>query len=205
MREQSSISGPMLGVIAAVAVAIGGAVWWFSQPDVKAETKPAVAELPAKTIAPRPATAATAVPSPAARVAAPVAAPAVVQPNAAPATAVALAVPAVPENPESRAELQTTVPLAVRLLESGDFVGFVQKFAPPQVLARPGVTAEQLAQRFDGTADGAQLLQALHMIEGQTPAYDATGDKASYELNPPVGNHKTLDFIKIDGEWKLGG
>jgi len=96
------------------------------------------------------------------------------------------------------------------MLESKDYASVVKASLPPSVMSQlpAGMSPDVLlagAMQNPGFADEmGQMLQALKAIKDQAPTLDATGNKATFTLNPPIGEHKDLTFVKEAGMWYPG-
>jgi RNA polymerase sigma factor (sigma-70 family) len=119
---------------------------------------------------------------------------------------------------DPQADLKTAIPDIVRLLRSGHQVAFLQTYFPPgtidpqyierlqkyqqQVQAifaqHPEALSAQVDQQVQqqGVEYAAEYYEA---IEDQTPAFNDTGDEATY--NRPTNG--TMVFVKIDGKWYI--
>jgi hypothetical protein len=58
-------------------------------------------------------------------------------------------------------------------------------------------------QKPDIEQNLVQMLPAMKRIQDQTPELSEDGNRATYALDPPVGNMKSVAFVKIDGNWYL--
>jgi len=125
-----------------------------------------------------------------------------------PATPAASAIAAT--GPDPRADLATFVPEMIRMLEAKDYISFLKSSMSPSDLAQmpagmsPDILLAGVSQDPGFATEMDQVLQALKAIKDQTPTLDATGNKATYTLNPPIGDHKDLSFTKENGLWYPG-
>ncbi len=54
---------------------------------------------------------------------------------------------------------------------------------------------------LDRQAD--DTLRALQSVRGHAPEMSLDGTHATYTVDPPIGDNKSLTFVKIDGNWYL--
>ena len=110
-----------------------------------------------------------------------------------------------------QADLQMAIATGLHFLGDQDFVGFLKTLMPPEALAseNKGATYEDFANEISKNADMAQtltqLVEALKRLDGQTPNMNDDQTRATYPLDPPVGKHQNIIFIKVDGVWYLNG
>jgi len=185
-----------------VVLAVLVAIWVFTQPKEPVAEKSADAPATAKSDAPKPA--APVISATPAQVEKPTLPP--VQSSASqPAAVEASATPA-----EPRANLDTAIAEAARLLEARDFVTLFKEFAPPEAADHlpQGMTIEQLAQMAQADpgaqAGMQQSLDALRSIQGQTPTMGDNDNTATYQANLPDGSTKKVILKKADtGLWYI--
>jgi len=182
-------------------IAVVAAIWLFTQPKEPATEKTAVTEAPANNEAPKPA---APIPASLAKVVPPIAAPA--QPSAPQPAAAIATTPA----EEPRANLETAIAEAARLIEANDIVTLFKEFAPPDEMAHlpPGMSIDQIAQMMQTEPGMDQRMQksldALHAIQGQTPIMSDSDNTASYEATMPDGTTKKVVMKKGDtGLWYI--
>lgn len=197
----------------ALALAITGVSAW----SCSKSSTPAADDKPAAS-APAPATAsATPAPTPVAASITPAAAPAVPKvvvatPAPVPAEAkpaINTAAPAAPATgPDPRLDVKTALPEAIKELEAKDYASFFKNFIPPSQVAQLPMPPEQMAAMISSVPQAAdqfnQMLSALKAIQAVTPTIDPSGNKATFALNPPLGNLKEVSFVKENGMWYLG-
>jgi len=193
-------------LILTLAIA-GASAWSCSKSSTPAaDDKSAAAPAPAAASAAAPAPASTA-PAMASAAKSPVSVPAMPAASVTPVVAAKPATPA-PSGPDPRAEVKTALPEAIRLISAKDYSGFIKEFMPPSAAKASGMTAEQMASMVAMAPQAgesfAKLLPALQAVKDLTPTMDASGNKATYTLNPPIGDIKDLNFVKEDGLWYLG-
>ncbi len=108
---------------------------------------------------------------------------------------------------DPHSDIKTLVPEVLRLLEAKDYAGFLKMTTPPSQLASLPVPLDQMASMLSsipGAADELNnLVQALNQIKDKTPTLDDTGNKATFPLDPPIGDHKDISFVKEKGLWYL--
>ncbi len=195
----------VLGAIVLLAAA-GGAFWLLHAP----------APVPAQASAPAPATVAPTPPAEvkAPRVAMPTAAPAPVE-AAAPVAAAEPATQPAPTNGDPQAELSTAIPDIIGLLQAGDMVGLMERYGPPDEIAKmPPEQLAQMKQQMQTEMQNPQMQQMMQSMvqvftamKDQTPTYNAAGDRATYQVTPPAGASapqgmpNKISFKKIDGKW----
>jgi hypothetical protein len=133
-----------------------------------------------------------------------------------PATTVTAAQAAASQSewPSPRAELATTIPELVRLIDAQDFETLMQDFMPPDELnallasvgtpGQPmplGVLAERMRQNPRVMQQMAAAAQFLNYVQTQTPIFDATGNIASYPMGKVINGQNSLTFVKVGGYW----
>ncbi len=180
----------LLTIVIAAALTIG--VVWLFNPGPPPQK---MAEAPKPAAAPKPAT-------PAAQVAAPVVAP--VKPQA-PAPAVASAA----KPGDAQSELNTAFSDIINLVQSGDFYTAFERYVPPDVQAQ--ISEEEKAQLKQEMASDPPPPEELQMfvgviqtMQGQSPALNDAGDRATYQVSDPTGRStqtQAIVFKKIDGKW----
>jgi len=111
---------------------------------------------------------------------------------------------------EPRANLDTTIAEATRLLEAKDFVTLLKEFAPPEAMDHlpQGMTLDQMAQMMqaDPRADVEMqnMLDALRSSQSQTPTMSDNDNTATYEATLPDGSTKSVVLKKADtGLWYI--
>jgi hypothetical protein len=110
------------------------------------------------------------------------------------------------QSPDPRTKPQTLVAEGIRLLEAKDYVKFLQTFVPPDEFKRLSeqASAEQIVASAGFSERIGMLLTALKSIKDATPALDAEGATATYQLKEPIlGNRDTMVFIKVGDFWYL--
>ncbi len=199
-------------IVAVFLAAAGGAVWWFLQPappppdpvKIAAAPKPVEAPKPAPVVAPT-------------KIAAPLAPP-VAAPKPVASAPVATAQPAAATG--TQAELNSAIDDISTMMQSGDMLGVMKKYMPPDQLAQ--IPPEQMAQMEQIMQQQAAVPQLQQMMQGmsqalgdlknQTPEMNATGDKATYQLTMPAGAlppgvnlppTQPVTFQKINGQWYI--
>jgi len=188
-----------IAIIIFVTVCAVGVAWWLrlrstqSNPPVAA---PSSVVLPEKSP--------DIVTSPA--VAAPVVAP--VKPVEPPADT-----PATPlSTSDPQENLSTAIPDLLNLIQSGDLLAAYERYMPPSYFAQmPPNIKEQLPQQMRNMQADPNMrkrselfVQALQLMQSQTPVYNAAGDRATYPISDPSGRNTNLApfvFQKIDGKW----
>lgn len=190
-----------------LALAISSAsAWSCSKSDTTAAADKSAA--PAATTAAAAPAAKPAASTPAAS--APAAASAAVVAAAKPAATVAASAPAAakPTGPDPRADIKTAIPEAIRLLEAKDYANFIKSFMPPSQLSQMPIPVDQLAAMMSADPSAAAqfqtMIDVLKRIQTLTPTMDASGNKATYTLDPPAGNEKQVSLVKENGLWYLG-
>jgi len=117
-----------------------------------------------------------------------------------------LTLSALPEN----ADLMTAIPALIHYLETDDFVRILPFLLTPEEIQQmlqsgKAASVQDLAEKFRAELKnhgGANFLaQALNLIKDQPASIDVTGNKAIYEIDPPIAGHKEITFIKKDGLW----
>jgi hypothetical protein len=119
-------------------------------------------------------------------------------------TIVAIASPQSAQAADPRREkLDTAISEAVRLLESNEYVAFLERYMAPQELERlKERPLQEFAQRF-GEDKAPRLLRVLKMITGTTPTLDPDGTKAVYQLSDPIEGKSSITFFKVDKYWYI--
>jgi hypothetical protein len=137
-----------------------------------------------------------------------------------------------PDPTDPQANLKTALQDIARLTRAEQLVEEYQTYTPPDEIDPAMVQQLQYEQQHDGdmtppdptnyhgppTEEDKQFWAQLNdavahsyeELESQTPTYNATGDKATYQYTrPPIfGTHEgpiPLDFVKIDGKWYEDG
>jgi hypothetical protein len=193
-------------LVLALAVSSASA-WSCSKSDTStpaaADSKPAAPATAPAAAAPAPAVASAAV-----KVEAPKPAPAVATTMKAAASMTAPAPAATPVGSDARSDIKTAIPEAIRLLEAKDYTNFIKNFMPPSQLAQMPVPVDQLAALMMSDPKTAEqfngLIDALKKIQSLTPTMDASGNKATFTLDPPIAGEKELSLVKENGLWYLG-
>jgi hypothetical protein len=113
-----------------------------------------------------------------------------------------------PIGPDPQLDLSTAIPQMIRLLTVGDADGFIQKYMAPADIGR--VLTKDRATLTRQTSDKKDsIIAALRSIQDTTPAFDSTGDIATFwpaigpdgKPNQPGGFSMT--FCRIGGKWYL--
>jgi hypothetical protein len=116
-----------------------------------------------------------------------------------------------PTGPDPRADLKTMIPEMIQLIEAKDYVTMFKKMTPPSkfVALPPRADINVIAQAAtkDPSFDAAmvEFQEELKAIKDNTPTMDDTGTKATFPLNPPIGEDDEVDFVKENGLWYPGG
>jgi len=197
-----------LTVILVAGVTIG-AIWLFNKP-APAPEKTAQAPV-AQTAAPK------AAPAPVPKVAAPVA-PVVPASGASPQLSAADA-PAPISSNDPHADLNACIDDIANMLQSGNIMGLVDNYAPPQVLAQmpPEAKAQMEAYLSDPRAQQQiqMMAQVFQGLKGVAPTMNDAGDRATYQITPPAAMAGALPpgtnmpetipitFMKQDGRWYI--
>ncbi|HVU37511.1 MAG TPA: hypothetical protein VHC95_04200 [Opitutales bacterium] len=198
----------------ALALAITGvSAWSCSKSSTPAaDDKPAApSSAPAAaSAAPAPAAPTPAAPAPAPTTPKPIVAtpapvkPAVVAASPAPATPA----PAATTGPDARLDIKTALPEAIKELEAKDYATFFKNFIPPSQVSQMPVPPEQMAAMISSVPGAAdefdKMLAALKQVQNLAPTIDPSGNKATFTLNPPIGEHKDISFVKENGMWYIG-
>jgi hypothetical protein len=198
-------------IVITVICIIAGLLGWFLNPPPADTPKPAETKSPAKSEAPKVAVGAAPVaPVKPTQIAAPVAPPAIVKPDA-PASTKPAAVSTADPMPQS--DLKGLFDQTIRLLEAHDIVAVIKTIMPPDEtksmmeqlhVSTPEELAAALRQQMpdlDKRAD--DMLQAMQAVQGMTPELSTDGNRATYKVDPPIGDNDELTFVKIDGNWYL--
>jgi len=155
-----------------------------------------------------------------ASMAAPQLAPVAVPQVAAPVVAPAPLAPDAKIISDPQADLSTTLPDMVNLLQAGDLVAIYERYLPPDYLAQmPPQVVAQLPQQARNLMAEPQvherllaMARVLQTAQIQTPTLNEAGDQAVYQLDPldtdvkgiSTGNKvRQITFIKIGGKWYI--
>lgn len=124
------------------------------------------------------------------------------------------------ENPNAadEYELNAAINEMKSLLQMGDFATLLERYTPPNSLAKlpPELTAQvkDALQNPQMQQEMQMLAKAMQSLQGQTPEFNAAGDRATYqislppELLPPgvtAAPKVPITFVKIAGHWYAGG
>jgi len=193
------------GFVVILICATAALVWWLNP---TADPAPE----PDKATAPSPAPAAAKL----AAITPPAPKPAgIVPPKVAPVTQVAAPVatpaPVAAKKADSQANLETAIPDLSNLLQSGDLVTAFENYTLPDDLAQiPPERVVEVEDQLRALVTNPQIQPRLQLIsqmldtfKGQTPTYNETGDRATYQL-PGIGTGAaTFSFQKVGDHWYI--
>ena len=194
-----------LVVFAAILAAGAGLFWWLNPtaapaPEpVKAAAAPSPAN-PANKLADI-----TPTPKPTA----------IAPPQAPPATlsTAPAADPAAPpaKKVDAQANLDTAIPDLATLLQTGDLVTAFENYTLPDDLAQiPPERIVEVEDQLRALVTNPQIQPRLQIIsqmldtfKAQTPTYNDTGDRATYQVPGLGGGGNGFSFQKVDGRWYI--
>ncbi len=109
-----------------------------------------------------------------------------------------------PTTPDPRAELDTAITHAIKLLEAEDYQAFLKLYVEPEVLERITKTTplKEFAERFaEGKATG--ILKVLKVVQGKKPTFNSEKTEATLKHGLQGFPSDQLTFVKVNGLWHI--
>jgi len=194
MKPRKLSLGPLLLLV----VMIVGTIWWFTRTPESTTEATDLVKSAAKAVAPQTEKQAAQVESPKA--------------PAVPAKSeIGESIPVVvaSANNDLRANLNTAISEAIRLLDNKDYANYFKQFSygiidkmPPDVLEIESQQFNQNVQQYsDLSKDWARHGSELHQIQSQTPAMSKDGNTATFAI--PLLNNDVDQIVlkKHNGLW----
>jgi len=106
------------------------------------------------------------------------------------------------KNPQ--ANVETAIPVMIKLLEAGSYKEFLSTFLVPETKEKFGGDEgmSELADKWGKSEKKDKLLNSLKAAKELTPIYNEDKTKATYKKEA-IDNFKDLVFEKIDGLWYI--
>ncbi|QDT53476.1 hypothetical protein Pan44_14930 [Caulifigura coniformis] len=122
------------------------------------------------------------------------------------ASVVVVAACAVAEDKKAdpRESVETAVPEAIRLLEAKEYKEFLKAFVPPETFEKitQRKTIDEFSEDF-GKSKSGDLLKVLRAIKDQSPTYNDSRTKATYQFELEGISKKSISFGKIGNVWYI--
>ncbi len=108
------------------------------------------------------------------------------------------------ESVDSRENLATLIPDAIRLIEAKEYEKLLEKIAAPDALKQitESMSLKEAAEAF-GAHHADALLKVLKSMDGKKPVMEDGGKKAVFTHDVKDAPKDTITFVKIDKYWYI--
>jgi len=105
---------------------------------------------------------------------------------------------------DPRENLETAIPVAIKLLEKKDCKLFLEQFVPPKLLENilKKVTIDEFAKKFS-EEKSERLIAVLKEVEAAKPKLEQDGKLATFQLEKELAGKKSISFKKINKYWYI--